>query len=153
MLKNYTSQVPAGRSISYIENQLVNHGARSIMKIYDDKKRISGICFSIPINGKEIPYKLPARIKEAESVLLRNLGPRARKETKDKIPVQAERTAWKILSDWVEAQMALVELSQVDVTEVFLPYIYDGVEDKTFYEKIKENDYRNLLGYSEQKKS
>jgi hypothetical protein len=63
------------------------------------------------------------------------MGPRTRPETKKKIPRQAERTAWKILSDWVEAQMAMIELSQIEITEVFLSYLYDHKTDQTFYEK------------------
>lgn len=147
-LKNYTSQVPAKRSIDYIETQLVKHGARSVLKIYNDNQRVSGICFTLPVNGNEFPYKLPARIEACEVVLKSNLGPRTRPETRKKIPEQAERTAWKILSDWVEAQMAMVELGQVEITEIMLPYLYDHKHDQTLYEKIKENNFKNLLTYT-----
>ena len=34
----------------------------------------------------------------------------------------SERTAWRIVKDWVEAQMALVETRMVTVPQVFLPY-------------------------------
>jgi hypothetical protein len=36
--------------------------------------------------------------------------------------LQAVRTAWRIVKDWVEAQMALVETQMVTTQEVFLPY-------------------------------
>ena len=35
---------------------------------------------------------------------------------------QAVRVAWRIVKDWVEAQMALVETQMVTTAEVFLPY-------------------------------
>ncbi len=35
---------------------------------------------------------------------------------------QAARVAWRIIKDWIEAQLALVEAEQVDMVEVFLPY-------------------------------
>ncbi len=146
-IKNYTSQISAKRSIDYIETQLVKHGARSIMKIYDNK-RVTGICFAISVDGVDLPFKLPARIKEAEKVLYSQLGPRTRKETKDKIPAQAERTAWKIISDWVEAQMAMIELSQIDITEMMLSYLYDSKRDQTLYQKVKESGLNNLLTYN-----
>ena len=90
-------------------------------------------------------FKLPAKLAECEKVLLANLSPRTRSETKKKIPQQAERTAWKILLDWVEAQMAMIELSQVEVLQVFLSYVYDHQKKQTFFEQIKEKKYKALL--------
>ena len=146
-IKNYTSQVSAKRSIEYIETTLVKHGARTVVKQYDEEGRTNGIYFLVPIDGHETPYKLPARIAECEVVLRSNLGQRARPETRKKIPQQAERTAWKILSDWVEAQMAMVELGQIEFTEVYLPYLYDQKTNQTLYEKIKEKGLSNLLEF------
>ena len=36
--------------------------------------------------------------------------------------MQAVRTAWRIVKDWVEAQMALVKTQMATTQEVFLPY-------------------------------
>lgn len=36
---------------------------------------------------------------------------------------QAERVAWRILKDWVAAQMAILESEMVQMDEVFLPYM------------------------------
>ena len=144
-LKNYTSTVPAARSIAYIEGKLAQNGAKQTLKTYDDQQRVSGICFMIPIDGKEISFKLPAKVPECEKVLRANLSSRARPETIQKVEKQAERTAWKILSDWVEAQMAMIELAQVEVLEVFLPYVFDNQQGKTFFESIKERKYKALL--------
>ena len=144
-LKNYTSSVPASRSISYIESKLVTSGARAIMKRYDEDGRTSAIMFIIPMDGQNVPFKLPARIDNCTSVLEGMLSSRARSDTRAKIPEQAERTAWKILSDWVEAQMAMIELAQVEVMEVFLPYVYDHATEKTYFEAVKDRGFKGLL--------
>ena len=144
-LKNYTSTMPVSRSISYIEIKLAQNGAREILKLYNKSGQVTGICFNIPLNGRDMFYKLPAKIAECEKVLIANLSPRARPETKKKISQQAERTAWKILSDWVEAQMAMIELSQVEILQVFLAYVYDHQKQQTFFEQIKEKKYKALL--------
>jgi hypothetical protein len=149
MIKNYTSQISAKQSINNIEEQLVKHGARKILRLYGDDKLISGICFELPHNGQEIPYKLLARIKECEVILLRNMGTRTRSETRKKAPKQAERTAWKILSDHIDIQMARVELGQIEITEAYLTYMYDHKRDQTFYEKIKDKGFGHLLEYKE----
>ena len=144
MIKNYTSSVSASRSIAFIELQLSKNGARDILKRYENEK-VSAIMFTIPINGTEIPFKLPAKLKECEQILMANLSPRAQSVTRKKIPEQAERTCWKIISDWVESQLAMIELSQVEVLEIFLPFVYDRSREQTFFEKIKEKNYIALL--------
>ena len=53
--------------------------------------------------------------------------------------------SWKILQDWVEAQMAMIELAQIEVMEVFLPYLYDGQKKQTFFEQIKSKGFQKLL--------
>lgn len=144
MLKNYTSTVPANTSLAYIERKLVQNGATRILKIYHkDRQRVEAICFALNIDGGDVHFKLPARVANCEQVLRANLSNRARRETIKKIPAQAERTAWKIVSDWVEAQMAMIELAQIEVMEVFMPYIFDGKQ--TYYELVKEKGYKALL--------
>ena len=145
MLKNFTSKIPAARSISFIEAKLAQHGARKILKMYDDEKRVEGICFSIPVDGTDMSFKLPANIAECEKVLMANLSSRAQPATRKKIPQQAERTAWKILSDWVEVQMAMIELAQVEILEVFLAYVFDSQTEQTFFEGLKKQNYKALL--------
>ena len=49
---------------------------------------------------------------------------------------QAERTAWRNLRDWVLAQMAIIEARQVEVEQVFLPYLTDR-QGRTLYEAYK----------------
>lgn len=51
---------------------------------------------------------------------------------------QAERTAWRCLKDWVEAQMALIEIGMVSIDQVFLPYVINK-EGKTLYAYAKEH--------------
>lgn len=137
--------MPAARSISYIEAKLIQHGAKQIMKTYDENQRLKAIFFSINIAGNDMSFKLPANVQQCEKVLLSNLSSRARPDTRKKVPQQAERTAWKILQDWVEAQMAMIELAQIEVMEVFLPYLYDGQKDQTFFEQIKSKGFQKLL--------
>ncbi len=143
MLKNYTSMVPVSRSMAFIESKLVQNGAKAVLKTYGENKRVEAMCFSLEIDGRPVRFKLPARVANCEAVLLANLSPRARPETVKKIPDQAVRTAWKIVSDWVEAQMAMIELAQIEVMEVFMPYVFDGKQ--TYYEIVKKKGYKALL--------
>ena len=61
-----------------------------------------------------------------------------RKQIKDTWQ-QAERVAWRILKDWVEAQMALLDIEMVRFEEIFLPYI--EVQGQTVFEKLEEKQF------------
>ena len=54
------------------------------------------------------------------------------------------KLSWRIIKNWVEAQMALVEADIAEVAEVFLPYaIKDGT---TLYKSIRANGMLMLTG-------
>lgn len=144
MIKNYTSTVPFTRSVQHIEDRLVRFGAKNIMKIYDDNKRLEGIYFIVNTpQGKDIPFKLPAKVDNVEKVL-RGLVKRHKTNTVDRLKEQAERTAWKIVSDWVDIQLSLIELTQVEMMEIFLPYVWFPAEKQTYFERLKGNGFKLL---------
>ena len=143
MIKNYTSQVPANRSVQHIEDCLIKSGAKGILKLCEERKLV-GVAFVVSVDGRDMPFRLPARIDRVEK-RLRGQIKRARSGTMAKISEQAERTAWKLLSDWVDIQMSLIELDQVEFMEVFMPYLWDQSKDQTFFEKMKSNGFKMLI--------
>lgn len=143
-LKNYTSTVPAITSMGRIEKALVSAGATNISKTYEDQVCTS-ITFRMVITG-DIPmfFKMPAKVEPCFNVLWEEVK-RPRPDTKRLIRDQAERTAWKIVADWVEIQLSMIMLQQAEPLQVFLPYAYDPKTDSTFYEKLKTTGYKALL--------
>lgn len=142
-LKNYTSTVPAAKSIAYIEAVLLAHNVTKTQKTAENG-RVTALCFAMNIDGSEVYFKLPARIANCEKVLQSKRSRRIKPETAKKIAEQAERTALKIISDWVEAQMAMIELAQIKPLEVFLPYVLT-TGTVTFYEALEAKGYKGLL--------
>ena len=55
---------------------------------------------------------------------------------------QARRTAWRILKDWIQAQMALLETNMVEMEEIFPPYMLSG--EQTLYQALQANQFRAL---------
>lgn len=140
---NYTSTVPIEKSISHIEETLVLYGAKDIMKRYDSAGRLSSICFIIPFNDKTIPFKLPAKIDACNKKFKESVK-KPRQGTWKKIEQQAERTAWKIISDWIDIQTSMIELEQLELLQAFMPHVYDPHKEKTFYEEMKESKFLAL---------
>lgn len=124
-IKNYTTEVDVYKSLGEIQAALASHGARKIMVDYDGAGQPTGVMFALETPAGPRGFCLPANIAGVKAVF-------EQQKIKSK-PGQAERTAWRNIRDWVLAQMAIIEAGQVDLEEVFLPYLTDG-RGQTLYQ-------------------
>ncbi len=145
-IKNYTSSVPVERTISRIEQVLAEAGASGIIKDYD-QGRLSALSFKVTLpTGRAVAVRLPANHDAVYQTLKKEIR-RPRPGTMEKLRDQAMRTSWKLMQDWVEVQISLIKMQQVDFMQVFLPYVWDG--RRTFYAALKEQNYLALPEASE----
>lgn len=135
---NYTTTVDSFKTVSEIEYILMKHHAKSIMKNYDGQS-IIGLSFLIDTGMQQIPVRFPVKVDECLKVLKKEKRENPRKQIKD-TREQAERVAWRILKDWVEAQMALLDIEMVRFEEIFLPYIQTD-NGQTVYERLEERQF------------
>ena len=140
--KNYTSEVPVVRTVTRIEKLLTEFGVTNIMKQYDDGN-IHALLFTIPCQDTVITIRFPANV-EAVYEILKHRIKRPRPGTLDRLRAQAARTAWKLMQDWIEVQLSLVQMEQIDLLQVFLSYVWDG--QTTFYEALKTQHFQALNG-------
>lgn len=143
-IKNYTSSVPADKSILHIERILIEIGATSIAKEYQNGK-VDAISFAVksPTGEGVVPFKLPARKEPIKRLFLQGY----RRPSQSQITSceqQAERTAWKNVKEWVELQATMIKLEQVEFMEVFMPYVYNLKNGKTFFELMKDSSFKQL---------
>jgi len=131
---NYTTSVPVNRTISQIQGLLVSHGARAIMINYNNAQEPESCSFIVPTRNGELPFRLPANIKAVEKVMERDRLPGYKKEG------QPTRVAWRILKDWIEAQMAIIEAEMVSLEEVFLPYLL-AKDNQTLYQVMSSRGF------------
>lgn len=158
-LKNYTSNVPVSQTIYRIEQVLIRCGVVGIMKEYTGTDgEIAAITFQIEAPTGKITIRLPADKNKALDALwldyadgdklnakgdaLEGWYSRKKKRRAD-FAEQAARTAWKIVQDWVEVQMSMIQMRQADTLQVFLPYVFDG--KRTYWQALQETNYRGLL--------
>lgn len=127
-LLNYTTAVPVTRTIGQVQGLLVEAGARRIMTEYDDVGHATGIAFSIQTAHGERSFHLPVNTARVERVLSRQ-----RVERRYQTPEHAERVGWRIVKDWLEAQLAIIRTEMVTIDQVMLPYMATG-EGRTMWE-------------------
>lgn len=142
-IKNYTSTVPMVNSMNRIEHRLVQLGSTHIAKSYEDKKP-SGIIFQLPINAIPATYKVTIDLRSVEKNLVKARTKPPTNSQMEAIREQAERTAWKLLNDWVDVLTSLIILGLKDPAEVFLPYLLDVNTDQTLYERVKSGEIKLL---------
>lgn len=129
-LLNYTTKVDVYTTLGAIRAQLVKHGAKKIMQDYDDDGHIAALSFMVDTPAGPRGICLPANVDAVYAVLLRQKVKCDRE--------QAERVAWRIVKDWVEAQMAILESEMVQIDEIFLPYMV-GNGGQTFFQAYRKN--------------
>ncbi|MBK8188832.1 MAG: hypothetical protein IPK79_00095 [Vampirovibrionales bacterium] len=127
---NYTTTIDPHKSVGEIQKLLAGKGARGVLVGYDDAGNPVSLAFEIAASGAIFRYQLPCRHHAVWKQLQRD--PRTTKAQRTE--AQALRVAWRILKDWVEAQMAIVEAQMVDLREVFFAYSLTDT-GQTMYER------------------
>lgn len=135
-LLKYTTEVTAARSVSEIFSILQAAGAESIMLEYDSSKQPSGIGFVIKTHQGPMSFKMAVEIRNIEQILknqvMRRMVPRSVLREG-----QAARIGWRIVKDWLEAQLALIEIGLVTLDQIFLPYAVTN-QGQTVYQILTE---------------
>lgn len=142
-LLNYTTKIAPEQTISEIQKMLSRHQVSDIMTSYEGP-HVSAVSFRMMIDGQPMAFKLPCNWKSVLGIFeaakgTRNIYDHKRAaRLREEREAQAIRTAWRIIKDWIQAQLALVEVNMVTVPQVFLPYaiMKDG---RTLAEHVETN--------------
>lgn len=130
---NYTTTVAVARSVSEMQTMLAKAGADTISIRYDDGKPV-GLSFRLMTLYGWRHFALPVNAQPIWKVLSKQ-----RVDARFRKIEHAERVAWRIAKDWLEAQLAIVESQMVSFDQVMLPYMHvDG--SKTLYEAYEERE-------------
>ena len=118
-LLNYTTKISAEQTAAEIMSILVKKGATDILTHYGPAGMATGLKWRMETASGSLGFSLPINADAVFEILTRDrvmkTNPAARMQ-------QANRTAWRIIKEWILAQMALIETEMVTVEEVFLPY-------------------------------
>jgi len=132
-IKNYTTKIDPHKTIWEIQSILSKHGAQEISISYDERSNPVAIKFMIVISWHPTPYKLPANYQWVKGALRKHHNLPASLRTDE----HALRVSWRIIKDWIDSQLALIESEQAELSQIFLPYVLNK-NWKTLYEVFKE---------------
>ncbi|QOR55389.1 MAG: hypothetical protein SHS37scaffold145_40 [Phage 71_18] len=117
-LLNYTTTIAPAKTLADMQAMLVKAGAAQVMAAYE-AGRPTGLTFVIDTAHGARTFSLPVDPAPVEALLRRDREVPNRYKTHD----QAERVGWRILKDWLEAQLALIATQMVTLDQVMLPYM------------------------------
>lgn len=141
-IKNFTTSIDSYKTISEIQQILARRGAQKISIDNDKEGNPCALSFLMLWDMRPVAYMLPCNFKG----ILRATQNDKKISRSQCTTEQALRVGWRILKDWIAAQMAIVEAEAATVPQVFLPYAVTTT-GKTVYENISErkNDLLQLV--------
>lgn len=142
-LKDYTTKIDPDRTCGEISRLLSQHGAIAVMTEYDDESHlVTALSFKMRVGESVRMFHLPADWRPVQEVLIEQKKKNSRIDVSQE---QAVRTAWRIVKDWVDAQMAFIESHQARTEQAFLPYMVVA-KDTTLSDMVLKNPKFLLSG-------
>jgi hypothetical protein len=139
-IKNYTSDVLARRTVAEIQEMLSEHGSTDISVRYKDREPVA-VWFVIPTKAGDQSFLIPANVGGVR-LTMQQQAQRGQIRNYLVTQEQATRTAWRIVRDWIAAQLAMVEAGMAEPTEVFLAWAQLPGRETTVWE---EQQARGML--------
>lgn len=144
---NYTTTIPAAQTVGECQNILGAAGASSVA-VHFEEGQPSGLSFSLRTPHGQRNFTLPVDVKAMQAVLVRaersgefaSLKKASGKFTSE---AHAADVAWRVVKDWLEANLALIAAQMATLAEVMLPYLHVD-EDRTLWQAYQDNERKAL---------
>lgn len=134
---NYTTKIDASKTVGEIQSTLAKKGATSISVDYDTHGEPVALAFLIDVQGAFVNFRLPSN----HAGVLKAMARDPKVGNSFKTEAQAGRVAWRIVKDWTEAQLAIIEAGLATLPEVFLPYAVSD-DGRTMFQHFEERQKR-----------
>lgn len=148
---NYTTTIAVDKTVAEVSRLLAKAGAASVSTHYDEKGQAAGLGFSLRTPHGVREFSLPVAISGVHGVLKREEALGKFKATRRAAgtfssPEHAERVAWRVAKDWLEAQLALIEAQMATLDQVMLPYVVARADGATLYQVYREREQAAIEG-------
>ena len=150
---NYTTTIPVEQTVIECQSILAAAGAASVTVEFDDGQP-SGLSFRLKTPHGLRHFTLPVDVAAMQAVLVkarRDGGFASLHASYAKLQhytsrEHAARVAWRVVKDWLEANLALIAARMATIDQVMLPYLHIQVEgeERTLFEHYKAQEARAL---------
>lgn len=132
---NYTTSIDPNKSATECMGILANAGARKISIDMESKIPV-GLSFVIKTRWGDRAFEMPANIEGTYQALVRA---RTAHHIQPKFVTreQAARVTWRVLKDWLEVQVAMIDAGLTEMEQIMLPYVLVEPQ-KTLYQAYGE---------------
>ena len=150
---NYTTKIAASRTVGECQELLAQAGADAVAVMYAERQP-TGLSFQLSTAHGVRTFAMPVNIDGVAGMLAKMLRTDAPHVSRAELTKLASRdhamnVAWRVIRDWLEAQLALIAADMASLDEVMLPYLQ--VEGRrTLYQAFVENERLALTAGSTQ---
>lgn len=147
---NYTTTIPVTQSVVECQSILAAAGAVSVAVHYEDGQP-AGLSFQLRTPHGPRNFTLPVDVPAMQAVLVKarkdgafaSLHASYAKQQAYLTREHAGRVAWRVVKDWLEANLALIAAQMATLTEVMLPYLHVD-EDRTLWQAYQAREQAAL---------
>ena len=144
---NYTTSIAATKTVGEMQTALAQAGAGRISVDYDNGSP-AALSFMLATPHGPRHFTLPVNVDAMHRLLVAEdkagrirSGAKATRSSRE----QAERVAWRVMKDWLLAQLALVATEMVGLDQVMLPYLQIDDSGRTLYASYREREVAATL--------
>ena len=136
-IRTYTTSVAPAKTAGEIQRILAASGASRISIDYEAGSALA-LTFELPIHGRPMAFRLEPDVAGTLAAMQADRGvPRRYCERE-----QAQRVAWRIEKDWIDAQLAKIAAGAARLEQLLIGYAVTDTGE-TAYERLERED---LLG-------
>lgn len=149
LMLNYTTTIPVDKTLGEVSRLLARSGAASVSTHYGDDGTAVGLGFALKTAHGPRTFDLPVNVLGVQLAIAaaakRGVGSKMNREKLHSVE-HAERVAWRVAKDWLEAQLALIEAGMATLDQVMLPYLVARADGATLYEVYQEREQAAIEG-------
>ena len=143
---NYSTTVPVVRTLGEIQDLLAQAGAEAVAVKYQDRKPV-GVIFTLGTPHGPRSFNLPVDFQGVRRILGDQWkAGKIRHGTKAVVTSEdhAARVAWRVLKQWLEAQLAIIQAHMATLDQVMLPYMLVSPDGATLYQRFEQAGFPAL---------
>ncbi len=141
---NYTTKIPAAQTVGECQQILARAGASSVAGHYNDGDPV-GLSFRLTTPHGARAFTLPVDVDAMRNALIRAQAAGQFASLKKSASAWTNRdhaanVAWRVVKDWLEANLALIAAQMATLSEVMLPYLHVDDDGRTLWQAYQARE-------------